>query len=414
MSTVGPWQTWLTPIVELGIGATYGPPGPSFWGVGKWGSARWGSGFEASWSDVSEMLVAVHLDSGSGELYGAGAANAATATIYDPTGELGPASTDPGWWIGRRLRWSVIVWPSGELVPIFHGVISTVSSAGGPTEPTVIVTAYDTPLLLAGDTGSAVAPDPEPVTVRLARLAEASQIPAQVLDLEADTVPLAADAATDYATAWINAVEGSGGKSFTTGAGVLTYRSRNFYSANPPSSTVQQSFTVAREVVGAVAQPADLVMLGERDQIRNDVMLTGGDDVTPLTSRATDPESVQRYGRMTDTATLLTADQGILDTLASLRLFLWSDMRRGIPDLSVTVYDEASASTVRRRFGDRIELVWDDAPARWVASAIVVGVAHDVTAAQWATTLTLAEARGLEDLTARWGSARWGVSQWTP
>jgi len=311
--------------------------------------------------------------------------------------------------LGDRVTgWSDV----SEHVALFDGVIGAVTSSGGPFDPAVTLTAYDTPVLLGVETDAPVAPDLEACGTRLSRLAAECLIPYPELDIENDPVMLVGGSASNYANAWADAVDGAGGVSFTTGEGVLTYRSRAFYGLNPGSRSVQQSLEVAEHLTAGIGQPSALGLEALRDRVRNDVMLTGGDDTAPITARATDTASIQRHGRVTDVATLLTADAGVLDQLARIRLDTFGEVRRNLPALEVPVYDSASASTVRRRFGDRVHLSWSDDPAPWDYDAIVTGVAHDVSQGAWTITLLLAQAHGVTDLGARWGVARWGVDSW--
>ena len=373
------WHRFATFACELGTNAAWAGSG-STWGQSRWGHRPMGRLLRARLvADVTRLVMSFDYDTGRQGFLDPGDVGTATATLYDPDGELGLAE-------GRSLGALVRAWArtaAGERL-VFWGKVIESGYVGDLAAPALTVRAVD-PLgvALAGPVLYVI--PFETVAARLHRLLDDTLWPRYLRDIEDDPTPLVGvnqpGARLDEAR---RAVESAGGTMWADGS-VIRYRGRDVALA----PNVPPALVISTDQPGPGASPSSVGTAESFVDVLNGIYLEA--DGGRFRMALVDATSAAHYGprayRRTD---LLNATEGSLNTIAE-RLALHAWPRERLDPLSVVVHEERSAAAVLVTLGDVVDVTYTgSAPARY--RQVTGGVAHHVTPDEWAVTLRLFDA----------------------
>jgi hypothetical protein len=394
-----PWA-WLR--VELGTGVGWAPTGDT-WGTALWGTATWGSGFEPEWHDVTAATLSFDTDTGRSGIFDPGDVAQASLVLFDPEGSFGIAGTRVA--TGSLLR--AFAQAGADERPLFLGRVTAAKATGDLVTPTVSVSAIDS----LGTALGLDLPIPLPaqtVTERLHYLLDRVSWPERFRDIEDDaTALLEVEDAKNLLDSARLAAESAGGTLWATGAGVITYRDRNFGVVSPD---VEMEIGTQG---GDVAAPTQCELDEDMSRLANIVNLeTAADDPAKLHASIADPRSIARFGPVTlSKSDLVTAVQADLNAIAARLLAAGVDPIERVDPLALEVHDELTARAVLLGIGSLVHVTYTGADP-WERYLMLGGIDHKVSPDGWSVGLRCYDALSIGAGSSKWGLGWWGVSVW--
>jgi hypothetical protein len=394
-----PWA-WLR--VELGTGVGWTATGDT-WGAGTWGESTWGSGFEPLWHDVTPAVLSFDTDTGRSGIFDPGDVAQASLVLFDPDGAFGIAGTRVA--TGSLVR--AFAQAGGEERPIFYGKVTAAKATGDLVAPTVSVSAIDA---LGAALGIEL-PIPLPastVAERLHFLLDRVGWPERFRDIEEDpTALLEVDDAKHLLDSARLAVESAGGTLWASGAGVITYRDRNFGVVSP---VVEMEIGTQG---GDVAAPTQCELDEDMSRLANIVeLVTAADDPDKLHATVADPRSINRFGAVTlSKSDLVTAEQADLNAVAARMLAAGADPLERVDPLALEVAGELAAQAVLLGIGSLVHVTYTGADP-WERYLMLGGIAHKIAPDGWSIGLRCYDALSIGAGSSKWGLGWWGVSVW--
>jgi hypothetical protein len=202
------------------------------------------------------------------------------------------------------------------------------------------------------------------------------------------------------------AVESAGGTLWATGAGVITYRDRNFGVVAP---------VVEMEIgtQGNVAAPSQCELDEDMSRLANIVDLqNAADDPEKLHVTIADPRSIARFGPVTHSKSdLVTALEPDLGAIAARLLAAGADPLERVDPLALEVHDELSARAVLLGIGSLVHVTYTGADP-WERYLMLGGIGHKVSPDGWSVGLRCYDALSIGAGASKWGLGWWSVSVW--